>query len=127
MQVMVPGKKLVQSPIAKETLLGLVHLSVDLVPNEMMQADNHLEDDRSLQGDCGKKRGNRQCLEKALPYTQAQVSILTSSNGLVVKDLAVVPVVKNRVVFKHPVERPKAATQTILLVHQAAMNLMFQK
>src|SRR5207245_6230503 len=50
-----------------------------------MQADNHLEDDRSLQGDCGKKRGNRQCLEKALPYTQAQVSIFTSSNGPVVK------------------------------------------
>ena len=49
MQVVVPGKKLVYRPIAKEALFGLVLLGVDLVPNEMMQADNHLTDDRTLQ------------------------------------------------------------------------------
>ena len=49
MQVMVPGKKLVHWPIAKEALLGLVHLYVYLVPNEMMQTDNNLNDDRTLQ------------------------------------------------------------------------------
>jgi hypothetical protein len=35
--------------------------------------------------------------------------------------------VKNRVVFKHLVERPKSATEHILLMHQAAVNLVFQK
>jgi hypothetical protein len=48
-QVMVPRKKLVYWPIAKEAHFGLVHLYVYLVPNEMMQADNNLKDDRTLQ------------------------------------------------------------------------------
>src|SRR5437762_12966535 len=49
MQVMVPGKKLVRWPLAKEALFGLVHLKVYLVPNEMMQADNNHKDDRTVQ------------------------------------------------------------------------------
>jgi hypothetical protein len=49
MQVMVPAKKLVDWPIAKEALFGLVHLKVYLVPNDMMHADNNLKDDRTLQ------------------------------------------------------------------------------
>jgi hypothetical protein len=36
-------------------------------------------------------------------------------------------VVKNRVVFKRHVERPQAAAQNVLLVHQGAVNLMLQK
>jgi hypothetical protein len=41
MQVMVPGKKLVCRPMTKEALFGLVHLHVDLIPNEMMQANHN--------------------------------------------------------------------------------------
>jgi len=52
------------------------------------------------------------------------MSIFTSSNRLIVKDLAVVPVMKNSVVSEHLVERQKAATQKILSVHQAAVNLV---
>jgi hypothetical protein len=52
------------------------------------------------------------------------VSIFTSSKGLVIKDLAVLPVMKNSVVFKHLVERQKVATQNIPSVHQAAVNLV---
>jgi len=55
------------------------------------------------------------------------MSIFTSRNGLVVKDLAVLPVMKNSVVFKYLVERQKAATQKILFVHQAAVNLVLYK
>jgi hypothetical protein len=40
MQVMVSGKKLVPRPMTKEALCGLVHLQVDLIPNEVMQAHN---------------------------------------------------------------------------------------
>jgi hypothetical protein len=40
----------------------------------------------------------------ALPYAQAQVSIFTSSYGLVIKHLAVLPVMENGVVFKHLVK-----------------------
>jgi hypothetical protein len=61
---------------------------------------------------------------KPLPYAQAQMSIFTSSKGLVIKDLAVLPVMKNSVVFKHLVERQKVATQNIPSVHQAAVNLV---
>jgi hypothetical protein len=52
------------------------------------------------------------------------MSIFTNRNGLVTKDLAVVPVMKDSVVFKHLVERQKVATQHIPPVHQAAVNLV---
>ncbi len=50
--------------------------------------------------------------------------IFTNSNGLVSKDLAVLPVMKDSVVFKHLVERQKMATQNSPSVHQAAVNLV---
>jgi hypothetical protein len=52
------------------------------------------------------------------------MSIFASSDGLVIKDLAVLPVMKNSVVFKHLVEGQKAATENILSVHQAAVDLV---
>ena len=48
MQVMVPGKKLVGRPITKEALFGFVHLHVDLIPNEMMQANNNQKGNGTL-------------------------------------------------------------------------------
>jgi len=48
MQVMVTGKKLVCRPMTKEALFGLVHLQVDLIPNKMMQANNHQKDHGTL-------------------------------------------------------------------------------
>ena len=61
-------------------------------------------------------------LESRLVCSSANVDL--HGNGLVIKDLAVLPVMKNSVVFKHLVERQKVATQNIPSVHQAAVNLV---
>jgi hypothetical protein len=55
------------------------------------------------------------------------MAIFPSSDGLVAKDPAVVPVMKNSVVFKCLAERRKATTQHIPFVHQAPVNLVLYK
>jgi hypothetical protein len=55
------------------------------------------------------------------------MSILAMRHRFIGKDLVIMPVVQNSVVFKYLFERREAATQPMFSVHQAAMNLVFDK